>query len=416
MLAVLGLAAALTGCHKPNAQGEPAAGAEQAGQAPARSDVHEAPVAYPFSDPDNAKRYELVMTPLYFKGQPLRFIEHVFDFGNNRPTRQVLAGLRASRNVILVSDDLGGSWTQTKQFNFYAGQAFTTAAGSRLVWDEGNSTLRRFNVRWEEEPVHCPARFPWHGAQGIGQHKNIIMFAEYWTDNSVPEGHVLRSTDDGETWKVAFSASSHGSTAPKAGQIRHFHTLQPDFFFPGHWYLSSGDDTPECRFWLSKDDGETWAEVTDPAPDASNLQNVHRHTSIQFFPDKVVWATDGAYRQKTDSASFVEAKRGEPLKVKALSVPMANAVRSLVATDIGLLAFTENRYGRKVAEYGKAGAEIVLLTNEGKQAYVGIDPDGAGGFTYSLASRQAVDGVFLSFVHHESGLSNLARWTLHELK
>jgi len=154
--------------------------------------------------------------------------------------------------------------------------------------------------------------------------------------------------------------------------------------------------------------------VTDTSPEGSDLQNVHRHTSIQFFPDRLVWATDGAYRQKTECAAFVEAKRGEPLEVKALGGPIANAVRSLVATDIGLLAFTENRYGRKVPGFEKPGAEIVLLTNAGKQANVGIDPDGAGGYTYSLASRQAVDGVFLSFVHHEHSLSNLARWTLRE--
>mgnify|MGYP000890524836 FL=1 len=401
------------GCGKPHAQTPPA---EQAASASTRSETRGDRTAYPFTNPDDGKRYELVMTPLYFQGQPLRYIEHVFDFENNRQTRQVLAGLRQYRNVVLVSDDLGDSWAQTQQFNFHVGQAFSTAEGSRLLWDEGGNRLRRFNGQWEEQPANCPARFPWHGAQGIGQHKNTLMFAEYWTDDSVSEGHVLRSTDDGETWKVAFIVPSHGSTEPKAGQVRHFHTLQPDPFFPGHWYLSSGDASAECRLWLTKDDGETWSEVTDPAPEGSDLQNVHRHTSIQFFPDRLLWATDGAYRQKTGDASFVEAKRGEPLDVKALSVPIANAVRSLVATDIGVVASTENRYGREVAEYGSAGAEMVLLTNAGTQTYAGMDSDGAGGFTYSLASRQAVEGVFLSFVHHEKSLSNLARWTLRQLK
>ena len=404
------------GCHKPQAQPAPAPPPKLSVAPSTRSETRADRTAYPFTNPDDGKRYELVMTPLYFQGQPLRFIEHVFDADNNRHTRQVLAGLRQYRNVVLVSEDLGDSWARTRQFDFQVGQVFSTTAGTRLVWDEGGNRLRRFNGQWEEQPASCPARFPWHGAQGIGQHKSTIMFAEYWTDAGVAEGRVLRSADDGETWKVAFTIPSHGSKESKAAQVRHFHTLQPDPFFPGHWYLSSGDATPECRLWVRKDDGEDWSEVTDPAPEGSDLQNVHRHTSIQFFPDRLVWATDGAYRQKTEAASFVVAKRGEPLDVKALSVPIVNAVRSLVMTEIGVIAFTENRYGRKVAEYGGAGAELVLLTNAGKQAYAGMDSDGAGGFTYSLASRQAVEGVFLSFVHHEKSLSNLARWTLRELK
>jgi hypothetical protein len=295
------------------------------------------------------------------------------------------------------------------------GQIFSTEAGTRLLWDEDNNRLRRFNGQWEEMPVDGPVRFCWHGAQGIGQHKDTVMFAEYWTDAGVAEGHVLRSTDDGTTWTVAFSFASHGSGSPKSEQVRHFHTLQPDFYHPGHWYLSSGDDTPECRLWLTKDDGGTWKEVTDATPEGSDLQNVHRHTSVLFFPDKIVWATDGAYRKGTGAASFVETKRAEPLEVRALSAPITNAVRSLVATDIGIIAFTENRNNRIVPEYGKTGAEIVLLTNGGKQAPVGIDPDGDGGFTYSLASRQAVGGVFLSFIYHKSSLTNLARWSLSEL-
>lgn len=194
--------------------------------------------------------------------------------------------------------------------------------------------IHKFNSKWDKKSVVKTGQYPWHGSWSIGEYNGTIMYAEYSTAEDTREVAVWRSMDDGETWSIVFKQNSVASSSP---EIRHFHTLQPDPYNLGHWYLSSGDLPKHCKIWRSIDNGSNWEEITDFSPRGTNNQAVHRYTAIQFDEEYLYWGTDDIM---DGEAKFVRAKRGKPLRVEVLG-SCGNQVRNLVKTKYGLVIISQ---------------------------------------------------------------------------
>ena len=366
---------------------------------------------FSFLLPENGKAYALSMQPLLIGGRPVAFLEHMFDYRANAHTREVVGVDAGDLSTVYASGDLGETWTNPVTLPFPVSYLFTTASGARIVWDPVEKRIRRLDAQWKETPVQCGADYPWLGSQSIGQHGDTILFAEYWLDSARAAGFVWRSVDDGKTWEKAFSMAADGAPIPLEEKIHHFHTIQPDPFAEGVWYLSSGDVGRQNRIWRSSDGGTVWTEVTDPSPEGTALPQIHRHTAEQYTRTHVLWATDDPLNNT--SAAFVMAERGTPLSVKLAVPATTNHVRSVVSTDVGYLLLTENSKNWPIAGLEQPGVEIGLITERGRYLPMGLLPDVEGIFTASLSSRHAVDGVFFSAVRWDRP-GALLRWKLTE--
>jgi len=177
-------------------------------------------------------------------------------------------------------------------------------------------------------------------------------------------------------------------------QVRHFHLVQPDPYHPGHWYLASGDSPSQSHVWLSKDDGGTWIDVTDPIPVGTKEQSVHRFTSLVFTKDYLWWATDDLTKAKT--ARLVRCERGEPLHVKVMGDVGNECMRSAVMTDYGMIFISEQK------NRNSKGAHIYLYTKAGDIVETGLlprsaDPQFKSVGTCSLASKVAVGSEFFTY-------------------
>ncbi len=228
----------------------------------------------------------------------------------------------------------------------------------------------------------------------------------------MPEVRVFRSEDGGKTWAVVFSQRGPASQEP---QVRHLHTVQPDPFFPHHWYLSSGDHPSQSRVWLSKDDGKSWVEVTDPHSAGFRRHSLHRYTSIVFTKDYLYWATDDLVG--VEQAQVVRAKRGEPLAVEVIGAAGDECMRNAIVTDWGLLLISEAKNPKS------PGANIRLFTPPNAVQLVEFvpragDQDVPSGVTHSLSSKSSVGGKFFTWACPRVRLargSSLALWRLTAL-
>ncbi len=321
--------------------------------------------------------------------ESLTFLEHVYLPAGHSSLNTVIAAEYNSGNIF-VSKDLGAHFHRV-----YAGRkqrwlrCFTTRCGNHLLWEEISSKIWLFDKNWKVLEVIKTGKYPWHGSWSIAENNNIIMYAEY--ASKADTVFVWWSKDSGYTWKKVFFQKSRLSPNP---QIRHFHTIQNDPYFPGNWYLSSGDYADESRIWLSRNDGSDWKEVTDPHPDGTASQSVHRFTSLYFDSSYIYWGTDDRMDGK---AKFVRAERSEPLKVEVLS-NMGNLVKSLVSTPFGLIFISE----QKTLSNGKLRNLTIQISSDKKtiQQLASI-PSSDGiqtGFTFSRSSIASTkNGVFFSY-------------------
>jgi hypothetical protein len=320
--------------------------------------------------------------PVFVNGRPPRFFDHRVD----QHTNLLLAV--GSGGYLYYSTDMARTWTKVPD-------------SARAVWHEGFVTEQRNLLLWDGHQIqlldlegkvlatHADAPYPWHGSEGIGQRGSTILYAEY-SVRQAKELRVFRSADQGKTWSVVFRQFTDMSDTP---QIRHFHLVQPDPYHPGHWYLSSGDTPPQCKVWLSKDDGKTWTDVTDPHPVGAKSQSVHRFTSLVFTKDYLWWATDD--KRQNGKAVMVRAKRRAPLRVEVVGTLREESVRSSVITDYGLLLISE------AWNPASGGSYVHLFTADGRVILVGIIPRGPdpklqSHVTWSLGSKAAVNHEFFT--------------------
>lgn len=346
-------------------------------------------LSFEFALPGSHRSLHLHAWPVFVNGAVVDFLDHRVGKGVNI----LLVRNQADRHLY-YSTDMAKTWIRIPTDARPAFErGFITDEWNVLVWGRGQ--IRLLDMRGSVLATCAGGQYPWHGNWSIGQAGSTIMWAEYASGKELEEKglklKVFRSQDGGRTWAVVFQ-----QPAGRAGdaQIDHFHMVQPDPYRPHHWYLSSGDTSPHSRVWLSKDDGETWVEVTDPHPAGKYPQSIHRFTSVIFAKDYLCWATDDLVG--TGKARVVKAKRGEPLKVEVVGTLGDECVRNAVITDYGTVFISEAKNRRS------AGANIYLFAHEGQVVYIGAVSREANvnlvsGATYSRGSKVAVNGEFFTY-------------------
>lgn len=217
--------------------------------------------------------------------------------------REVVA-TNGSRNRLLVSRDLGESWTPQWpgiEFDSKIRAAFSLSDGGRIVRTL-SGRMHHLDAWGKLVRVQETGPWPWHGSQGIGESRNgTVMYAEY-APLRVEDG-----TQDVSVWRYRPRQSEDGwqkvltlpaAARPPLGLLRHFHVCRPNPGRPDEWVLASGDIGEHCRLWLSVDDGSTWNEVLLPDPiigDAphASMPRVLRFTQFSTLANgDLIWGTD----------------------------------------------------------------------------------------------------------------------------
>lgn len=338
-----------------------------------------------------------------------------------------------SRTVVAVSDttaweskDLGETW---KSHPLDGGEpvehAFVTASGAKLTAtfataNEGEAetrvVVRRYDADWKPAGEPLVTRSAWHGSCAIGEADGVILFAEYpvnrgkygnadklpLPDQLVSDPRVFRSRDDGRTWEVCFQAS--------AETVRHLHTVTPDPTRPHRWWLTSGDRASEVFVWLSDDDGDSWTDITadelaTPLHPACKPRAAQRLTDQVFHDGWVIWGADDWLGNVGDWANGDHPPVGSRVFKARADGPWVPEeigfcgppIRSIVDVGPAWIFISEAK-----AKGVTLRPETFLVFKDDLSRvhrFVQIDnwAEASTGFTYSRASRKALDGVFFSF-------------------
>jgi hypothetical protein len=322
-----------------------------------------------------------------FEGKLL--LEHVYDWANAQSTETLVAS-DLQRQGVYVSDNLGSTWSEHRVVGNPNWQgSFTTHNGTHLLWDDHTKRLRRFSQDWNELAVSSAGTDRWLGSWSIGQHGDVIMYAEYaFAPQSVS---VWRSTDDGASWTRAFKQRGTGSSNP---QIRHFHLLQPDPYRPGDWYLSSGDRPEHSHIWRSSDDGLTWTEITPPSVLGTADESLARFTAMAFTQDFLYWGTDDTFDGRdwaqnptySGHSKLVRAGRGKPLQLDIIGELADRPIRNLTVVNGSFVLISESR--------GPGNRASAWSFNDGRISKLADIPvvGPLGGFTFSVGSLKSRGG------------------------
>jgi hypothetical protein len=322
-------------------------------------------------------------------------------------------------SAIAESRDLGQSWRiHAAAFALPPRACFTTGQGTHLVCTHvpkdsaGDALIYRFDAEWNQLGAPFAVAAPWHGSASIGETDGTIMFAEY-PDNAgkyradpapVRPARVWRSRDDGASWSCVKTVSPD--------EIRHLHTLVPDP--AGCWWLSSGDRDSEVFVWKSEDGGDSWSDVTEQAPDVPlhpqyrrYARAVQRMTDLVFLDGYMIWGADdwlGYSPQNSDErpaagSRMFRARMDERWKVEALGF-CGKPVRNIVDVGPAYVVTTEAKH---IDRGGRPDVFLMFKDSLDRMhllAQIDVYGTRGTGFTYSLASRAAKDGVFFS---HRAG-------------
>jgi hypothetical protein len=338
--------------------------------------------------------------------------------------RQTVYGEQAGRSVVALSpaqiahsSDLGQTWSfHSAIFDPSPRACFTTSRGTHLVCtnparpEPFPAKLYRFGADWKRQGPPLPIPAPWHGSASIGEARGTIMFAEY-PDNAakyrddggtVLPARVLRSRDDGVSWQVVKTVGSD--------VIRHLHTLVPEPAVPGRWWLTSGDRSGEVFVWRSDDDGDSWNDVTEDKPGIAlhpsfqhHVRAVQRMTDLVFHDGWMIWGADDWLGYKPENADerpaagsrILRARTDRAWKVETIGF-CGKPVRNIVDVGPAFLLTTEAKH---VDRGARPDVFLIFKDDLAKVHHLAqIDNQGRAGtgFTFSLASRAAVDGVFFS--------------------
>jgi hypothetical protein len=318
----------------------------------------------------------------------INFLEHIYSWKSQSATDSLIC-FDNETGDILFSENLGKSFKRVVKgdYGYWTG-CITTNTGRHMLWEDNSQMIWIYSKDWHFIKKIKTGNFPWHGSWSIAELNGTIIYAEYADNAEIL--YVWRSVDDGETWKKTFFQNGRLSNN---NQIRHFHTVQPDPFNSRHWYLSSGDYAKENKIWLSIDDGLSWKEVTDPDPEGTNLQNVHRYTAVYFTKDFIYWGTDDLM---DGTAKLVRARRSDPLEIQVVC-DLGNVVRSMITTSKGAFFISE----QKLLKNGSYIDATVHFTPDFNRSELIISLPNLDnietGFTYSRSSIASKDGVFFTY-------------------
>lgn len=363
------------------------------------------------------------------------FAEHVYDKENRSQTSTVIALLKGAA---LYSINNGQNWDliplkETR--NLELRNCFTSSNGDHILQaeardliepssnpDHGKPIIFRYSKDWQFVSESRPGESHWHGSRSVDEACGAIMFAEY-PDNKKkyvidpsdraaardPALHVptvYRSLDGGTTWGIVMRKDWR--------EIRHFHTILADPFDRGTWWLSSGDKAAECCVWVSRDNGDTWSDVTNRNVEVelnfrckNTGQSVHRFTDLYIGEKEIIWGSDDwlggpkEFSQPTVPVSqragsrLFRSPKSSPLNPQAIGF-VGNPIRSMIDLGPIFLITTEAKHlvspRPQVCILSKSQPAIVAEIFS-----VDVVRTGGTGFTYSRSSRAARDGVFFSY-------------------
>lgn len=270
-----------------------------------------------------------------------------------------------------------------------------------LVIDENGTILAT-------ERNHGPG---WHSCRAVAQRDGTLMYAEYPSNKQADEvgwspARVWRSRDRGRSWAMAYEQTD--------GAVRHFHYLQPRPGVPREWWLTSGDEPAQSKIWVTKDDGDTWSDITASLPAKMEFEgfrlarDIFRLTDIAWLGDEILWGTDDYFPGlKADSGSRVfrspVSNPPAPRLIGRCKWPVRNVVD--IGDFIVILVQGSNK-PRATSDDRRGGVFLApKVPVEGAPEMVHlfdlerypVKEGGAHGFTFSKASARPKDGTFFTF-------------------
>jgi len=120
-----------------------------------------------------------------------------------------------------------------------------------------------------------------------------VYYGEYSATDTLEEIHVYRSTDDGVTWSVFHTFPGPASTSDD--RVRHVHSVVLDPV-SGRVFVTVGDggsSGPKAGIYRTNDAQDALEPIylNEQWPDWPS-ERIYP-VDIAFFPDHIVWATDG---------------------------------------------------------------------------------------------------------------------------
>jgi hypothetical protein len=193
-------------------------------------------------------------------------------------------------------------------------------------------------------------------------------------------------------------------------EIQHFHFLQARPGFPKEWWLTSGDEMHECRIWVSRDDGDTWSDLTVAFADELDIdgqsfpRRIFRLTDLAWEDGEFVWGTDDVLDDAGGGwGSCVFRSPIAPVLKPRFVGRCGWHLRNLVDVGHSYLAMTQGSPA-PAASPERDYAEVFLVPKRPPLSGPGLvhlfnverEAGDKSTFTASRASRAAKDGVFFS--------------------
>ena len=146
-----------------------------------------------------------------------------------------------------------------------------------------------------------------------------VYFGEYFQNIEKQEVHVYCSTDNCETWKIAYTFS--------AGNINHIHGLFFDPYTERIWILT-GDRQNECIIGWTNDGFKTLHEELRGGQE-------YRSCQLFFYKDFIVFATDSQYIENE-----IRAIDRKTLRITTLQKVQGSVIKGGQCGNISYLSTT----------------------------------------------------------------------------